>query len=463
MLIINGLGGKSTKARRIAWSSNFIKPEESLWSIFNRFNYINRFRKSEFKSYIGIEKGESFSMDLFSVGYIVDSSDSPTGFRYSKFLIKELGLKNFNASTIRYSERDHFLLSPDVEHLRFCPVCITLSFHSVVFQYPHIFKCPVHDIQLQSRCPKCKSSIEVDCNENLFSKSYCCTKCSAPLAQRKNILNVEEQTCFSNNELSSFWKIRRSINYSCKNRTAYFFRYCGGNRKTNKIDYWPDFLELMAQDYQASKSNLVYEVEADENHFVWNNLFKERNNPKSIIKVFERGWYRIVARNKQELESQFDIRLSQSVVSEARLIFITILERHKWYCEDKGIVEFESLLYGDDSNRGDKMYFGHDLITCNLEELRHPICLAAFKIVLLALALECIIVSYCVHKEKRNLSWVKRLHNTRLPFVPTCFFCCRNKKLTVTAILNKNDVKLFMADYIENIDKYTTHPMERIR
>jgi hypothetical protein len=66
--------------------------------------------------------------------------------------------------------------------LRYCPQCLDLGYHSIVFQHVGISRCPLHNCMLQDCCPVCDELIYPtfrSCLDNPFE----CLRCFAPLTR----------------------------------------------------------------------------------------------------------------------------------------------------------------------------------------------------------------------------------------------------------------------------------------
>jgi hypothetical protein len=69
------------------------------------------------------------------------------------------------------------------KRFRFCPICLQELYHSSVFQYAQLMKCPLHDVPLVSACQSCGAQTPlIRSGELLFKRPYECDECGATCA-----------------------------------------------------------------------------------------------------------------------------------------------------------------------------------------------------------------------------------------------------------------------------------------
>ena len=61
-------------------------------------------------------------------------------------------------------------------HLRYCPDCLSIGYHSMVFQHWALGSCPLHGVRLLERCPNCSEPIKI--TGALISRDpFACPRC----------------------------------------------------------------------------------------------------------------------------------------------------------------------------------------------------------------------------------------------------------------------------------------------
>ncbi|MBR7745222.1 TniQ family protein [Undibacterium sp. BYS107W] len=92
--------------------------------------------------------------------------------------------------------------------LRWCPRCAHRGFHSAVFQLDLISACPIHNLLLRAKCPKCRRQIPYQLSQEIFDHPFCCPWCENDLAPelrriRPQVLTLKsEETTWIENLVS---------------------------------------------------------------------------------------------------------------------------------------------------------------------------------------------------------------------------------------------------------------------
>jgi hypothetical protein len=164
---------------QFVWRKEWLSPYESLWSVFEKFKYVNcASAKDIFK--------------LFGTDY-VRSLKSPIKGRIHRNCIDVLGIdkrriesvflqplieinkQNLNNLVGRLPLGIHHYNYIRYE-LHFCPVCIKMGFHSIFHQFKLLKKCPYHNIPLQKECPNCHTSFPFEITDSYTKSPFQC-KC----------------------------------------------------------------------------------------------------------------------------------------------------------------------------------------------------------------------------------------------------------------------------------------------
>lgn len=154
------------------WLPGWFRPHESLWSLAYRLGVANRVPTKQIYE-------ELFApLQLSQYGWLMAGKGG------ARRLADLLGVPISIASTAFIDD----VVSARVEeeklakHLRYCPLCLKDHFHSVLFQFHVLAKCPVHHVPLEDVCPHCKKTnhrhaLEVTLEAN-------CLHCGKPFLDR---------------------------------------------------------------------------------------------------------------------------------------------------------------------------------------------------------------------------------------------------------------------------------------
>lgn len=86
-------------------------------------------------------------------------------------------LPNYITSIINQND---LLWATSVDSLRYCPICLTLGYHSIFHQINFFTHCPIHMEPLTDICLNCKSTIPYQLKKNRFT-GFTCSSCGTPL------------------------------------------------------------------------------------------------------------------------------------------------------------------------------------------------------------------------------------------------------------------------------------------
>lgn len=148
---------------RICWRPDLAVPHESLWCRWNKLELFNRATREDISEYLrnpeairercwerSADPGDSRVQGVLDGKKLADLS--APGFARTLGVIADY-LREAEKSR---SERD---LWTDGE-LRYCPQCLKAGVHMTYFQFFFVERCPVHGVELRTRCPSCRSPIE---------------------------------------------------------------------------------------------------------------------------------------------------------------------------------------------------------------------------------------------------------------------------------------------------------------
>lgn len=91
--------------------------------------------------------------------------------------------------------------------LRYCPACMSHSYHSALFQHIALARCPGHNLLLQSRCPACNATI-VPTVSVVESAPFECPECNVDLRRSQS---ADRRSCSIKDVDSLLEKIRADL------------------------------------------------------------------------------------------------------------------------------------------------------------------------------------------------------------------------------------------------------------
>jgi len=214
------------------WSSDYVSKYESLWNIFQKFAAFNYCKLYEIKRIFGLESSYIVNRN-WKKGYLYFDTVEPfdenrlinilqIDSKILKYSINQAYVidQNYYLNGEFNKERDEYLTTS----LRYCPICIKNGFHTALFQYNYLDKCPIHEEKLISSCPECGVGVALlyKLQNDAFNSPFACHSCGYnlyPNIYRKQPfakLNEEEVAIFDdfvkwrNNIISNKMYIFRS-------------------------------------------------------------------------------------------------------------------------------------------------------------------------------------------------------------------------------------------------------------
>lgn len=154
------------------WRQGCISPYESIWSIAQKFTFLNRVGLRQFAALVGgVEKPREVWPNL-------------EGLPIEQVRVT-LGLEKVCAAGDAVSMLMPLPLRtiPVKRALRLCPECAERGYHSAVHQLPWLARCPLHGCELVSRCKRCSTPWLYDGGQNsgLTAVRDLCCNCGLPL------------------------------------------------------------------------------------------------------------------------------------------------------------------------------------------------------------------------------------------------------------------------------------------
>lgn len=153
-----------------AWRSGVTSRFDSLWACLHKFAHLNGAGFSEIKATFDAQPGSRWNeraRDLDRLGRL-DKRKLAQAFEIPQPDIRLLISEAYNIGSKRCAT------------LRYCPECIKKGFHTAAFQLNSIQKCPLHDLDLATKCPACRLTIAYRLGVQELSTPFGC-RCGALL------------------------------------------------------------------------------------------------------------------------------------------------------------------------------------------------------------------------------------------------------------------------------------------
>ncbi len=159
-----------SKRSQYLWHESFARPGESLWSLIQKFMLINKLTHSEMRQLFVKKEAVRYTYEELTNWSCLDSS----------MVGKHLDL---DPNVLAQAVDDYYFL-PDEgqsvarskQELRYCPECIKHAFHSPLFQQYWLKQCPLHRVDLMSRCPSCNIELMAETKGNGFPGPFKCSQ-----------------------------------------------------------------------------------------------------------------------------------------------------------------------------------------------------------------------------------------------------------------------------------------------
>ena len=178
------------------WPKNSIRPYESLWMLTQRFMWLNVISSRALGNEVGIR-------DWWRLNLITSDCNDVDGEieRARKRLIKLLELTRLETAHAMVKGS----LVVETDHVRFCPKCLRLGYHSSVHQLRCLSSCPLHQCELSSSCATCKKPIPLSIAGHLTSSPLTCPWCRTPFIEFRVLVNPPVGGNFS--AIGKLWKV----------------------------------------------------------------------------------------------------------------------------------------------------------------------------------------------------------------------------------------------------------------
>jgi len=459
----------SLHTKPLVWQKNFVRPQESLWSVFHRFNFINKINTRELEHFVACSPDSLTSLNLLTqLALSGTDSDKSNHTLFDEFVITFLGIKSKQTSTLTRRSIDSVLVDASSNHLRFCPVCLKQGYHSVVFQYKDIEKCPIHNVDLESRCPECSYPIDVSLPNTSLMDGYRCIKCKSPFADKSTLLHPPKEDFENVKTFTKFLETREEIDYAINlpfmHMTANFLKEETYHNVRKQI------YKYLIHGYRTCNNKLQRPLICGQAILLSSVQPKRRKDTQSLVRAMTRSWCRLVRSNQVLLAKKYKLRINTQVIDDAKMLFTRyIRDDIESYVKSNGF-GYKMLVvpYGLEKKTLPHHYNQYDcrflfnLYSQNYDDVRLCIERIEEKRILLAIALEFLVIAEFCHERKIKLSWFVD-YSVGYWFVPISFYY-RNKTVLMNGYKSLEQVVDSFREWLcDNVDMYASHPIERAR
>ena len=158
-------------APNYCWHKQLFSQSESAWSIICKFLIWNQCSMAEFlRSFGRTKRWSTNNEDYMFNKYINFSRLGEAIYGDSTFFVNSCTDQCFNGLSVGISK-----------HLRFCPDCLNLGFHSRLHQFYFLDACQHHSKRIIDNCPKCKRKIPIY-DYSSFVRPHMCPNCQYSLS-----------------------------------------------------------------------------------------------------------------------------------------------------------------------------------------------------------------------------------------------------------------------------------------
>ena len=320
-----------TNKKRIVWSPKLLRPEESFWSIYNRFLFINQITVKELKQIIGLEQSDRLNVNLLvGVNMTIASSSAINEEKFNAFLNNILGIKT--RASILFSKKlkpESHIINHQRNKLRYCAKCLANSYHTIYFQYKHISDCPIHKTQLLESCVHCGKEIPVTLSS--YRLGYQCPSCGTSFSSRKILISIGN--VYSEN-IIEIWKNRAMINNAVKNNALIV------QSPRNKMSF--NYFDIL-KEVKFDKSLIKYDGFQGNHCRIKRYALIPTSNKDNFVNFALKHYkrYRDLILNKFEIN--FKLRVSSIKLNKADGLFLHLLNDIKAFAEANNNLDYNVL------------------------------------------------------------------------------------------------------------------------
>jgi hypothetical protein len=184
--------------KRWTWPEKSVRSYESLWILTQRFLWLNAISFRTLGLEIGLPDGGG--LDLITL----DQADV----RVRRIRNRLIQLLHLTRSQTRHAMVKFDLLI-EKGHLRFCPLCLRLGYHSAIFQVQSVSHCPIHRCTLAQNCAQCGVEFPLSLERYSAFYPFACPECRRSLAESRVLVSPPSIKDFSS--IRKIWRITTEL------------------------------------------------------------------------------------------------------------------------------------------------------------------------------------------------------------------------------------------------------------
>ena len=177
----------SSRGGVFAWPRMSIRPGESLWSLVHRFLWLNTPTWRDLERSFGCPSLAPFSL-LYGVRLLTPQVVGRISFDRSRLArALSLPMRRWESATLAWLRGTP--VDDVCADMRFCPVCLRMGYHTILFQLTCVATCPLHGVPLVQGCTKCGFALSPDLNLVALASPFACPQCGHPIAPAESLVN----------------------------------------------------------------------------------------------------------------------------------------------------------------------------------------------------------------------------------------------------------------------------------
>lgn len=206
-----------TPLSNLVWREEWYHKWESPWSVFRKLQFANVASSTEILMLLGTEETRSKKhlQNNNGIGCLWSLND------FDDSLLDRLGLKEMYDQHILFKNIVEKQFAFDSENLwlkdvlQYCPICISMGYHSLIHQLTLVNQCLIHKCPLKTSCPNCHISHLFHLQDKNMDSSFVCN-CGHNYLSSENFPMAWEvfnhKIIFDDTIVQSLLKSKREVN-----------------------------------------------------------------------------------------------------------------------------------------------------------------------------------------------------------------------------------------------------------
>lgn len=170
----------------LAWSEGLIRPYESAWALVQRFCVLNQPTPGD----LGRVLAGGFATKRPATSPYAGAYSKPADFDHAA-LTRIFGLSEGQIAELfpHVYGIDRFFKAES--RLKYCPECMVFGYHTAMHQAVPLQRCPVHEVLLIDRCPKCSGMLLYSIGSGSYTVPFTC-RCGYALVDTSTLRRLTD-------------------------------------------------------------------------------------------------------------------------------------------------------------------------------------------------------------------------------------------------------------------------------